>query len=92
MNSKLQIKSVTLADKDLKSGLFQYIMTLADGSKARLFYSNKPEWHLTGVTRLLNVPCPLCMKDYYCGCFEKNAELFDRQVNEQDLIPASMRA
>ncbi|GMK45031.1 MULTISPECIES: hypothetical protein [Paenibacillus] len=92
MNSKLQIKSVTLADKDLKSGLFQYIMTLADGSRARLFYSNKPEWHLTGVTRLLNVPCPLCMKDYYCGCFEKNAELFDRQVNEHDFIPASMRA
>ncbi|GLX68824.1 hypothetical protein MU1_31690 [Paenibacillus glycanilyticus] len=92
MNSKLQIKSVTLADKDLKSGLFQYIMTLQDGSRARLFYSNKPEWHLTGVTRLLNVPCPLCMKDYYCGCFEKNAELFDRQVNEHDFIPASMRA
>jgi hypothetical protein len=76
----------------MKSGLFQYIMTLADGSKARLFYNSKPEWHLTGVTRLLNVPCPLCMKDYYCNCFEKNAAFFDRQVTENELIPASMRA
>ncbi|MFX3635346.1 MAG: hypothetical protein ACE3L7_17780 [Candidatus Pristimantibacillus sp.] len=92
MNSKLQIKSVTLADKDLGSGLFQYIMTLSEGSKARLFYSKNPEWKLTGVTRMLNVPCPLCRKDYYCNCFEKNAAHFEHQLAEQDFIPVSMRS
>ncbi|ANY67360.1 hypothetical protein ABEW34_14725 [Paenibacillus algorifonticola] len=87
MNSKLQIKNVILADKDLASGLYQFIMTLSEGSKARLFYSQKPVWRLTGVTRMLNVPCPLCRKDYYCNCFEKNIAHFNQQIIEKDLIP-----
>lgn len=86
MNSKLQIRGIAASDKNEKTGLYQFIITLGEGAKGRAFFKKDPEWKMTAVTRLLNVPCPICHKDYYCNCLEKNAEMIERQIIDQDLI------
>ncbi|PZD94353.1 hypothetical protein DNH61_18265 [Paenibacillus sambharensis] len=60
------------SDKNEKEGLYQYIATFSDQSKCRLFLTKKPDWKLAHANRLLNIPCPMCRKDYYCKCMEKH--------------------
>jgi hypothetical protein len=64
------IKDLQESDKNPEQNLYQYIATLTDQSKHRLFLKKDEagEWVLMGANRLLNIPCPICRKDYYCKC------------------------
>lgn len=86
MRSKIAIRDIAASDKNPKNDLYQFIITLGEGSKARVFFKKSPDWKLIGVNRLLNIPCPLCRKDYYCNCLEKNADEIERQILDGNLI------
>ncbi|WP_166243913.1 hypothetical protein [Paenibacillus turpanensis] len=78
----LAVKDVVLSDNNTTDHLYQFIVTFENGSKARAFVVKNPEWKLTGVSRLLQLPCPICMKDYYCKCFEHHSDVIESQLLE----------
>lgn len=80
VRTKLVIDNVQLSDRNEELGLYQFIVTFKDRTKARVFMRNQPAWHLASVSRLLNVPCSICRKDYYCKCFEKYSDEIERQL------------
>lgn len=80
VRTKLMIDDVQLSDRDESSGLYQFIVTFKNRSKARVFMHSQPNWHVTSVSRLLNVPCPICRKDYYCKCFDNYSGEIERQL------------
>jgi hypothetical protein len=87
MSVKFTISNVEKSDINEKAGLYQFIVTFADQSKGRLFYSKNPDWKLINVSRLLNVPCPMCRKDYYCKCLEYYSQELDQEVREGGYLP-----
>lgn len=84
------IKEFTLAEKNEKNGLFQFIMELADGSKCRIFYSKNPDWKATHIARLNVTPCPVCKKDFICNCMEKFLDVLDQQIKDRELFQAAL--
>ena len=86
MSSKLVIKNIEASDSNDENGLHQFVVTLTNQSKCRLFFSKNPDWKIIGVNRLLNIPCPICRKDYYCNCMSNYASDFERQVLENNMI------
>ncbi|XEC96908.1 hypothetical protein AB6A23_10430 [Paenibacillus tarimensis] len=86
MSFKPVIKDITVSDRNEENGLCQFIVTLSNQSKCRLFFGKNPEWKIIGVNRLLNIPCPICRKDYYCNCMSKYANQFEQQVLESNLL------
>lgn len=69
-----RIVDIQVSDTNDKSNLYQYVVTLHDRSKYRLFLTKAPDWKLTSANRLLNIPCPMCRKDYYCKCMDKHLD------------------
>ncbi|MCQ6561159.1 hypothetical protein [Paenibacillus mendelii] len=67
-----KITDIQPSDSNEKTKLYQYVVTLTDKSKYRLFLSKNPDWSLNSANRLLNIPCPMCRKDYYCKCMDKH--------------------
>ncbi len=90
LKTKLAVDNVQLSDHNEELGLYQFIVTFTDRSKARVFMHRDPEWKITGVNRLLNIPCTICRKDYYCKCFEKHAGDIESQLIEGDYIPEAL--
>lgn len=86
MSTKLVIKDIVPSDRNEETGLYQYIATLSNQAKCRLFFSKNPDWKLIGVNRLLNIPCPICRKDYYCNCMSNHAGELERQALEMNLL------
>ncbi|RXZ77075.1 hypothetical protein EBB07_32845 [Paenibacillaceae bacterium] len=86
MAFKPVIKQIEASDQNEDTGLHQFIITLSDHSKCRLFFSKNPDWKIIGVNRLLNIPCPICRKDYYCNCMSNYAQEFEQQVLSRNLI------
>ncbi|QYR19537.1 hypothetical protein KZ483_16645 [Paenibacillus sp. sptzw28] len=86
MTLKFQIKSLVVADSNVESGLYHFVATLSDNTQCRLIYSKNPDWKIIGVNRLLNVPCPICRKDYYCNCMGKYANEFEQEIIDKGLI------
>ena len=86
MTNKLNITDFVVADRNKDNGLYHFIATLSDNVKCRLIMSSKPEWKIIDVNRLLNVPCPVCRKDYYCNCMARYSKEFERELAEKDLL------
>jgi hypothetical protein len=91
-SAKLAVKDVAVSDMNEELGLYQFIVTFHDQSKARAFFRKDGDWKLTNVNRLLNVPCPICRKDYYCKCYEKNSAEIERQLVDGDLLDSTLAA
>ncbi|HUC91215.1 MAG TPA: hypothetical protein VMS09_04195 [Paenibacillus sp.] len=77
------IVDIEAFDKNEKTGLYQFVATLPDQSKVRLFMSKNPKWKLEDVNRLLNNPCPICRKDYYCKCMERHMSSLEASAIEK---------
>ncbi|MFC4775583.1 hypothetical protein ACFO9Q_02145 [Paenibacillus sp. GCM10023252] len=78
-----EIKHIQTSDVNEKSGLYQYVVTTVDQSKYRLFLTKDPDWKLKDVNRLLNFPCPVCRKDYYCKCANKHMPELEAEFIKQ---------
>ncbi|MBD2846252.1 hypothetical protein IDH44_13685 [Paenibacillus sp. IB182496] len=87
MTFKPVIQEINSSDYNEDSGLYQFVVTLTNQAKCRLFFSKDPEWKITAVNRLLNIPCPVCRKDYYCNCMSKYAAEFEQQMLETNRLP-----
>lgn len=74
-----KITDMEVSDINEKTKLYQYVVTLHDKSKYRLFLSKNPEWNLQSANRLLNIPCPMCRKDYYCKCMDKHLDKLEAE-------------
>jgi len=92
LRTKLVVEDVALSDHNEELGLYQFIVTFSDRSKARVFFRKDPDWKLTGVNRLLNVPCTICRKDYYCKCFEKYGPEIESQLLNGNHLDAQLAA
>jgi hypothetical protein len=92
MPFKIRISDLAASDINKDLGLYQFIATLSDGTKCRLFYTKNPDFKLTDVNRLQTVPCPVCRKDYYCNCMNRFTAEFNKEVNDRDLISAALQA
>ncbi|MFD0716671.1 hypothetical protein [Paenibacillus sp. GCM10027626] len=79
MSFNPKIVDIQPSDTNEKTNLYQYVVTLADQSKYRLFLRKNPEWKLDSANRLLNIPCPMCRKDYYCKCMDKHLEKLESE-------------
>jgi hypothetical protein len=66
-------------DYNNKEKIYQLIVTLDDNSRTRFFLKKDPEWQLVDVARLLNIPCPVCRKDYYCSCMKRHLPRLEEQ-------------
>ncbi|PWV98412.1 hypothetical protein DFQ01_11847 [Paenibacillus cellulosilyticus] len=66
-------------DYNNKEKIYQLIVTLDDYSRTRFFLKKDPEWQLVDVARLLNIPCPVCRKDYYCSCMKRHLPRLEEQ-------------
>jgi hypothetical protein len=88
LRTKLVVDNIALSDHNEELGLYQFIVSFKDHSKARVFMNRDPEWKLSNVNRLLNVPCTICRKDYYCKCFEKYGDEIERQLVDEGHIKA----
>ncbi|MEK3733777.1 MULTISPECIES: hypothetical protein [Paenibacillus] len=86
MSYRPKIANVTKAGSNDKEGLYEFIVSLADGTQCRVFYNRFPDWEMTALTRLGKVPCPVCHKDFICKCMEKFQDDFDRQLKEQEWL------
>lgn len=67
-----------------KSGLYQVLVKLRDGSQCRVFYNNKE----ASVNRLQTTPCPICRRDYYCHCLDKFTDQITSQIDLEEMIAA----
>lgn len=86
MSSQFYVTDLQKSDSNLEAGLYQFIVTFADQSKCRAFYSKNPDWKITSVNRLLNTPCPICRKDYYCNCMDRLKLEIDREIHDSGLM------
>ncbi len=77
-----QISNVTKAGSNVEEGLYEFIISLADGTECRVFYNRFPEWKMTNVSRLGKTPCPVCRKDFICKCMEKFSVDLDQQMKD----------
>ncbi|WP_106766715.1 hypothetical protein [Paenibacillus faecalis] len=84
MSYRPQISNVIKAGSNEKEGLYEFIISLADGTDCRVFYSRLPEWKMTYVNRLGKTPCPVCRKDFICNCMEKYSIDIDQQMKDGD--------
>ncbi|MCI3922695.1 hypothetical protein MO973_20900 [Paenibacillus sp. TRM 82003] len=92
MRTKLAVDTIQLSDHNEELGLYQFVVSFKDHSKARVFMRKDPDWKLSAVNRLLNVPCTICRKDYYCKCFEKYSDEIERQLVDEGYIEAHLAA
>lgn len=92
MRKKLVVDHVALSDHNEELGLYQFILTFTDQSKARVFVHKDPEWRITAINRLLNIPCTICRKDYYCKCFEKYIPDIEQQLIMNNHITDALTA
>ncbi|EFM12713.1 MULTISPECIES: hypothetical protein [Paenibacillus] len=70
-------------DYNKKEKIYQLIVTLDDKSITRFFLKKDPEWQLIDVARLLNIPCPVCRKDYYCSCMKRHLPRLEEQFKSK---------
>ncbi|AJY76401.1 hypothetical protein [Paenibacillus beijingensis] len=73
-----------LVGSNAKTGLYQVLVKLRDGSQCRVFYNNKE----ATVNRLQTTPCPICRRDYYCNCLDKFTDQITSQIDLEGLIAA----
>jgi len=92
MPFKVKITDLAVSDMNKDLGLYQFIATLTDGSKCRLFYTKNPDFKLSEVNRLQSVPCPVCRKDYYCNCMNRFIADFEREIVDRDMISSALKA
>lgn len=84
MSFNPKIVEVLPSDANESANLYQYVVTLQDRSKYRLFLSKQPHWKLESVNRLLNIPCPMCRKDYYCKCMDKHIDKLELEFQAKE--------
>ncbi len=80
------ITNVREASSNEKSGLYEFIINLADGTECRAFYNRFPEWKMTNISRLQKTPCPVCRKDFICKCMESFTGELEQQIVENQWI------
>lgn len=86
MSSHFYVTDLQPSDSNPEAGLYQFIVTFVDNSKCRAFFSKDPEWRITSANRLLNVPCPICRKDYYCSCMDRRKLEIEREIMDSGLL------
>lgn len=82
MSYRPSVDNVTKAGSNEKDGLYEFIVTMADGTECRVFYSRNPQWRLMNISRLQKTPCPVCRKDFICKCMDSFSDAIGRQVEE----------
>ncbi|MDF2723218.1 MAG: hypothetical protein K0Q59_2893 [Paenibacillus sp.] len=75
------------SDTNEKLGLYQFVATFANKTKCRIFYEKNPDWKINSVTRLLYVPCPICRRDYFCGCLDRFTNEIHQEIQDSGLLP-----
>jgi len=90
LRTKLLVDTVSLSDHNEELGLYQFIVTFKDRTKARVFMRKDPTWKITAINRLLNIPCTICRKDYYCKCFERHSVDIESQLVEGDRLQEAL--
>lgn len=78
------------ASSNEKEGLYEFTMSLADGTECRVFYQRYPEWTITNISRLLKTPCPVCHKDFICKCMDRFHNEFSLQINENQWLDKAL--
>lgn len=86
MSYRPVITNMEEASSNEKSGLYEFILYLADGTVCRASYSRSPEWKMTNINRLQKTPCPVCRKDFICKCIESYKGELEQQINENQWI------
>ncbi|WP_230192751.1 hypothetical protein [Paenibacillus sp. CECT 9249] len=86
----MSIKNFELSDSNKAEGLYQFIITFTNETKSRIFYTNQPTWKPLSITRLLNKPCSICYKDYYCSCLDKYIEDIHQEISDKGLFAAAV--
>lgn len=82
MSYRPNVENVTKAGSNEKSGLYEFIVKMTDGTQCRVFFHRDPEWRLTDISRLQKRPCPVCRKDFICKCMDKFSGDIARQMEE----------
>lgn len=82
-----ELKKAGINEKD---GLYEFVLTLADGTECRVFYNRFPEWKMTNINRLLTTPCPVCRKDFICKCMDSFAGEIKQQIDDRQLIDKAL--
>ncbi|ALP35621.1 hypothetical protein ASL14_05010 [Paenibacillus sp. IHB B 3084] len=90
MSYRPNIVNFTLAGSNEKEGLYEFKMSLADGTECRVFSQRNPEWTLTNISRLLTTPCPVCHKDFICKCMDMFHDEFLEQINSKQLFEKAL--
>jgi hypothetical protein len=85
--TEFYVTNVQKADANEKDGHYQFLVTFADKTQCRVFYSKNPDWKLDSVTRLLTVPCPICRRDYFCNCLDRFTDVIDREIKDSGFLP-----
>lgn len=90
MSYRPSVQNVTKASSNEKEGLYEFIVTMADGSACRVFFHRNPEWRLTNVSRLQRTPCPVCRKDFICKCMDKFSGEIKQQLDDGQWIEKAL--
>ncbi|GAA0133383.1 hypothetical protein YSY43_02230 [Paenibacillus sp. YSY-4.3] len=90
MSYRPSVQNVTKASSNEKEGLYEFIVTMADGTACRVFFHRNPEWRLTGVSRLQRTPCPVCRKDFICKCMDKFSGEILQQIDDGQWIEKAL--
>ncbi|MBD2860479.1 MULTISPECIES: hypothetical protein [Paenibacillus] len=85
--AQFYVTDLQQSDTNEKAGLYQFLATFSDKTKARVFYTKNPDWKITSITRLLTVPCPICRKDYFCNCLERFSDTIHNEIVDSGLLP-----
>ncbi|CAM2981705.1 hypothetical protein PASE110613_10725 [Paenibacillus sediminis] len=86
MSYRPNITNLKLASSNEKDGLYEFIITMADGTECRSVFHRHPKWKMTAISRLLNIPCPVCRKDFICKCMEKYVGDLEQQIEDHKWI------
>ncbi|MWV44412.1 hypothetical protein GRF59_12300 [Paenibacillus sp. HJL G12] len=92
MSYRPVISNMKEASSNEQSGLYEFILDLADGTVCRVFYSRYPEWKMTNISRLQKTPCPVCRKDFICKCIESYKGELTQQIEENQWIDKALAA
>ncbi|MNJ65432.1 hypothetical protein D3C77_614440 [compost metagenome] len=90
MSYRPSVDNVTKASSNDKEGLYEFIVTMADGTACRVFFHRDPEWRLTNISRLQRTPCPVCRKDFICKCMDQFSGVIRQQIDDGQWIDKAL--
>ncbi|MFC5985787.1 hypothetical protein [Marinicrinis lubricantis] len=91
MTFKPSIKEVELVDRNLEKEIYQFVVTMQHQTKCRVVFTKDTHDQLTisELSRLPNVPCPICRNDYTCHCLSRFKDTLEREILARNLIPTA---